>query len=212
MSKESKLPTYELYIEDGDLDGLTAMGFVDMPAIKENFVYFKEEDNKTNKYVMSEVDTEKKMVVGPAMLPNKKIIRQDMFGELYYVKFTPEIIEDLAHNFLKESKQHITTEQHEEAVKDIFMIESWIVRNESDQIYTEFGYDIKNVPIGSWCIMYKIENDDIIAKIKAGEINGFSIEAFLSEKLVNAHSDMERLIAKIEAHENKDELIALLSE
>ena len=45
-----------------------------------------------------------------------------MFGDLYYVTFTVELIEKLAHDFIKDSKQHLTTEQHENPVKYIYMV------------------------------------------------------------------------------------------
>lgn len=206
---EKKLPVYDLHIDDNDVDGITAMGFVDRPAIGENFLYFKDDKLKKD-YLMSELDTEQRIAVGPAMIPNKKIIRQDMFGDLYYVQFTPETIEDLAHNFLKESKQHITTEQHEAPLKGIYMIESWIVKNEQDKIFTEYGYDTDKVNLGSWCIMYKIDNDDTIDKIKSGEIAGFSIEGYLSEKLA-MKSEVEVLFDKIDQYDNKEELIELIN-
>lgn len=206
MTRKS-LPVYELYIDDNDLDGITAMGFVDNPAIQSDFVYFNEQG--INLYEMAQINEEQRIVVGPAMIPNKKIIRQDPNGELYYVQFTPETIEDLAHKYLKESKQHTTTEQHVDPVKDIYMIESWVVKNEQDKIFTEYGYSPETVHVGSWCIMYKIDNDDILTKIKSGEIRGFSIEGYLSEKL-DSHSQLEELYKRIDSYENKQELIDII--
>jgi len=206
MSKKA-IPVYELYIDDdNDLDGLTAMGFVDNPAIQANFLYFNKD---INKYVMSSINEEQRIVVGPAMIPNKKIIRQNVFGELYYAEFSEKTVEELAHNFLKESKQHITTEQHAKPLKGIYMIESWVTKNDQDKIYTEYGYSPEVVHIGSWCIMYKIDNEDTIAKIKSGEINGFSIEAYLSDKL-KVTSELEELFNRIDKYENKNELIELI--
>lgn len=203
------IPVYELYIDDIS-DGITAMGFVDRPAIEQDFIYFSNFNDIRNKYVMSTIDTEKQIVVGVAMIPNKKIIRQDMFGDLYYVQFSPETIEELAHKFLKESKQHITTEQHESPLNGIYMIESWIVKNAQDKIYTEYGYSIDKVKLGSWCTMYKIDNMDIIKKIKSGEINGFSIEAYLSDRLTS-HSQLDELFKRIEKYDNKQELIDIIT-
>ena len=203
-----KIDVYDLFISDENIEGLTAMGLVDNPAIQQNFLYFKNE-NIQNKYIMANVDSEKKMVVGPALIPEKKIIRQDYFGDLYYVKFNTDLVERLAHNFLKDSKQHLTTEQHENPIKGVYMVESWIAKNEQDKIYTEYNYSIEDVKLGSWCIMYKIENDDIINKIKAGEINGFSIEAFLSEK-ISAKSQVETLLEKVEKNEEKELIYNIL--
>lgn len=204
---KKSIPVYELYVGDNDLDGLTGMGFVDNPAIQANFIYFKNKD--INNYVMSSILEEKRIVVGPALIPNKKIIRQNSAGELYYAQFSEKTVEDLAHNFLKESKQHITTEQHAKPLKGIYMIESWIVKNEFDKIYTEYGYTIDKVKLGSWCIMYKIDNEDTINKIKNREINGFSIEAYLSDKLTTL-SSYDELMNRIDKYKNKEELIDIL--
>lgn len=201
------LPVYELYIADEDFDEITAIGFVDNPAIQADFVYFN--DQKINNYTMAEIIAEKKIVVGPAMIPNKKIIRQDPQGELYYVHFTAETIENLAHDFLTKSRQHLTTEQHVDPVNGLHMIESWTTKNEQDKIYTEYGYDPKVVQVGSWCIMYKIDNEDILAKIKSGEIRGFSIEGYLSEKL-ESHNQLDELLKRVENHPDKQEIIDIL--
>lgn len=207
---KEEIPVYELFILDEMVEGLTAMGFVNIPAIQQDFLYFNKNMKSFNKYNMSELDTEKRIVVGPAIIPDKKIIREDMFGDLYYVNFTVELVERLAHDFLKESNQHTATEQHEVPIKEVYMIESWIVKNENDKIFTEYGYDVKDVHIGTWCVMYKIDNDDIIDKIKSGEINGFSIEAFLSERLP-LQSMSEQLINKIDKLEDKQFIIDLLT-
>ena len=209
MSK--KIPTYELYIDDINIEGLTAVSLVDYPAIKQDFFYFKEEKFK-NKYELSEVDEEKRQILGVALIPDKEIIRQDMFGELYYVKFTPELVEELAHNFLKESKQHLVTEQHEVPAKDIYMIESYIIESEEDKAYSKYNYSIEDVPVGSWIVKYQLENEDIIEKIKSGEIKGFSIEAFLSEKIImNQSSIKEKLYKAFDEYKNKEELKTLLT-
>lgn len=204
---KKSIPVFELYVGDNDLDGLTGMGLVKDPAIQIDFIYFNKGIN--NNYIMSTVNTEKRIICGPAIIPNKKIIRQNSAGELYYAQFSEKTVEDLAHNFLKESKQHITTEQHTKPLKGIYMIESWIVKNEFDKIYTEYGYTIDKVKLGSWCIMYKIDNEDTINKIKNREINGFSIEAYLSDKLTTL-SSYDELMNRIDKYKNKEELIDIL--
>jgi hypothetical protein len=180
MKKE--IPIFELFIENIDIEGVTAISFVEFPAIKTDFKYFN--DTIVNKYTMSKTIDEKMIVVGPAIVPNKPFIRQNEYGELYYVKFTDQLVADLAHGYLKESKQHNTTEQHNSPAKNIFMIESWIVEDTNDKIYSKYNFTTNEVPIGSWCVMYKVDNLDIWNKIKNGQIKGFSIEAYLSEKLI----------------------------
>lgn len=204
------IPVYDLYIDDSnDIDGLTGMGFVEQPAIGVNFVLFNKSDKLNNSFIMSDINVEQRIVCGPSMIPDKKIIRQNSAGELYYAKFTVDEVKKAAHKFLKDSKQHVTTEQHKLPAPDLYMIESWITENEFDKIYTKYNYSPEEVKLGSWCIMYKIENDDILNKIKSGEINGFSIEAYLSDKLTTL-SSYDELMNRIDKYKNKEELIDIL--
>jgi len=43
-------------------------------------------------------------------------------------------------------------------------------------------YDL-NVPIGTWMVSMKVNNDDVWKKVKAGEVKGFSIEGYFADKL-----------------------------
>ncbi len=65
--------------EEGRL-GITAMGLVDMPAIEENWIAL-------SKVQLSAVNDERRMLYGPALIPDKEILRYDDKGEPYYVYF-----------------------------------------------------------------------------------------------------------------------------
>ena len=93
------------------------------------------------------------------------------------------------------------TEQHENPVNGVYLIYSWIVENEQDQIITKWGYD---VPVGTWCVAYKVMNEDIRRKIRNGEIRGVSIEAFMTEKYDTLGRDNHDLIEII--NQLKEEL------
>ena len=55
--------------EEGRL-GITAMGLVDMPAIEENWIAL-------SKMQLAKVDEERRMLYGPALIPDKEILRYD---------------------------------------------------------------------------------------------------------------------------------------
>ena len=59
---------YELVLEDEE-DGVFATSFVDTPAIERDFVFFGKEIN------FQSVSDEKRLVAGPLLIPNKKILR-----------------------------------------------------------------------------------------------------------------------------------------
>lgn len=205
--EKKELPVYELVIDDIDRDGLSAVGLVEYPAIEIDFVLFNK--TKSSRFIKAAVDSDKRLIAGPALIPNKLIYRVDMFGTEYNNVFSKETVKDLAYEYLIEGLQHSTTEQHETPVKGIKMVESWIVGDASDKIYS-FGYTPEQIPSGSWCVIYKVFNDDILEKIKNKEINGFSIEGFLSDKLIkNSSFTIDDILDNIN-DDNKDEIIEML--
>jgi hypothetical protein len=172
-----KLEEVELINNDED-DGITAMSFVEFPAIEKQMVYFGE--NRTNFSFGKEVE-EQGIIVSPALIADKRIYRYDpISNEEYYVYFSEQTIRQLSQKFLMSNNFQNNTEQHEEQVEGISLIYSWIVENQDDQLMSKYGF--KDVPNGSWAVAYKIDNQAIRDKIKSGEISGLSIEAFLTEK------------------------------
>ena len=55
--------------EEALLSGIEAISIVDRPAIQENFITLKEQPKVT----LAEVDKEKRILMGPALIPNKNI-------------------------------------------------------------------------------------------------------------------------------------------
>jgi len=189
---KKQLKEIELIV-DCEEDGLSAMGFVDYPAIEKQLVYFG--DDRTNFTFGKEVE-EQGIIVSPALIADKRIFRFDPeTNEEYYVYFTEETIRELSQNFLKSGNHMNNTEQHEREIEGVHLIYSWIVENQDDQLMSKYGF--KDIPNGSWAVAYKIENEDIKAKIKSGEIGGISIEAFLTEKYDKHFSKDEDMIQKI---------------
>jgi hypothetical protein len=142
-------------------------------------VYFNKDKN--NFSFGKVIDKEEGIIASPALIAEKRIYRYDPeTNEEFYVYFTKETIKKLSQNFLKTGNHINATEEHINPIKGVHLIYSWIVENEQDQIITKYGF--KDIPVGSWCVMYKIENDELKEKIKSGEITGLSIEAWLSHK------------------------------
>jgi len=175
--KMKKLKEVELIVEDMN-DMISAMSFVDHPAIEKDLVYFG--TNKSN-YVLAKVDKEEGIIISPALIPDKRIYRYDaQTNEEYYVFFSRETVRKLSMNFLKSGNHINATEQHINPINGVYMIYSWLVENQHDPIITKYGF--KDIPDGTWVVSYKIENEEIKSKIKSGEISGLSIEAWLTSK------------------------------
>lgn len=161
----------ELLIDEDEKAVLEYVSIVDHPAIERDFIYFSKKDGLKFK-----VDNEeKRIVVGPAMIPYMNIPRMDEFtGEVYAVYFTPETISKAAELFLKMDRASSQNTNHERnATKDVYMMESWIKEFKSDKS-SEYGFS--DLPVGTWFVKMKILDDKIWEQIKKGEFKGFSIE------------------------------------
>ena len=87
---------YELVIEDDNVDEVFAISLVESPAIESDFVFFDKEE-----VMFASVDNEKKMLIGPILIPDKKILRIDGEGKPYHVFFSKDTVAKLAQNYLK---------------------------------------------------------------------------------------------------------------
>jgi hypothetical protein len=124
-------------------------------------------------------DDDKMIVTGPAMIPRQLIARKDEMGNVFHVYFSRETIETIARKFLADNNSHNTDVNHDGAVtQENTLLESWIVEDPKMDKSTAIGFD---VPEGTWMTSMKINNKDTWNKIKAGELNGFSVEGSFLE-------------------------------
>ena len=182
-----KLPLYEVTV-DSDV---YAISLVDEPAIEVNYVHLAKQNPKKVVFLEDEAK-EKHMVVGPVLIPDMPIYRnQD--GEEFYIQFSKESIEKLAYNYIKQGYNMSSfTAQHQYPVNEVSIVESWLKTTENDKS-NDLGFDC---PIGTWFVAVKVNNLDVWEDIKDGKMNGFSVEAFVSLD--------ELKLNKIKRNENKD--------
>jgi hypothetical protein len=136
------------------------------------------EREKMSKQVL-QTDDEKKIVLGPAMIPNLKIVRKDEFGYPYYVYFSAETIRKINEKYMMNKYTDNNDENHDgKAVKDVYVIESWIKEDENDK---SGKYGFQDLPVGTWFVSMKVNNPDTWKKIKNKELNGFSVSGFFEE-------------------------------
>ena len=114
------------------------------------------------------------IVSGPAMIPNQLIPRRDKGGNLFHVYFGKETVKKIAEEFLKKNLAHNTDINHNEMVtEENTLLESWIVEDPERDKSAALGYE--KLPVGTWFVSYRINNPETWAKIKSGELNGFSV-------------------------------------
>ena len=173
--KETKI--VELVIADDSQElAIDAISLVSSPAIEQDFVFFGKEKNNLT---FAKVDEEKRMLVSPALIPNKQIFRYDPNTDSeYYVFFSKSTVRKASELYLKHNNHHKATHEHNERVSGVLTVESWIKEGDSDKSKM-YGYDLPN---GTWFVKMKITNDDLWQKIKAGELKGLSIEGYFTNK------------------------------
>lgn len=178
---------YELTIEDNQ-DEIFAISLVENPAIESDFVYFKNEKTEIR---FATIDNDQHMLVGPILIPDKKIIRVEADGEPYEVFFTKDTVKRLAQNYLAKKYTDQATLEHDSKIKGVTLVESWIKDGQFDKS-NNYGL---NLPKGTWVGMFKIDDPKIWSDyIKTGKVKGFSIEGLFSHKLVKA--SLEDLLQK----------------
>jgi len=168
----------ELIIEEDNQElAIDAISLVTEPAIEQDFVYFGKEKNNLT---LAKIDEEKRMVVSPALIPNKQIFRYDPNTDSeYYVYFSPETVRKASELYLKHNNHHKATYQHKDRVSGVLTVESWIKEGEQDKS-TMYGFDL---PVGTWFVKMRIDNNELWNKIKEGELKGLSIEGYFVDKM-----------------------------
>lgn len=134
------------------------------------------------------MDEEKRIVYGPVLIPDEKIIRHN--GDYkYFITFSADTIRAAQLNFSKKGLYNVVDEEHNFAPQPgIFMIESFLIDRTAGIAPTEWP----DLPDSTWMAKYKVENDDIWAKIKDGTFRGFSIAGRFNFSPAEAETEMSR--------------------
>jgi hypothetical protein len=172
----------ELVIEK-DLDGIEAVSLVDAPAIEENFIAL----NKEYRMDLAEVDSDKRILMGAALVPNKQIYRRNGKDE-FYVFFSEATVKQASELFLKNGNQSNATLEHKNKFEGATVVESWIIDNPEMDKSKAYGFDL---PKGTWMISMKIEDEKVWKEVKEGKYKGFSIEGYFADKLEMAIANKE---------------------
>ena len=182
----------ELFIDENDeVSGIEAISVVENPAIESDFVALKNQEFK-----LAEVDAEKRILMGAALIPNKPIYRKNGEQE-YYIYFSKATVRKASELFFIRGNQNNSTLEHQISLQGLTAVESWIVESEQDKSRM-YGLD---VPIGTWMVSMKVNNDQVWKQVKAGEVKGFSIEGYFADKMQRPNEPIEDQLKKIEEEE-----------
>jgi len=167
----------ELVIDEEALySGIEAISIVDRPAIEENFIAL----SKEHKIELAEVDKEKRILMGAALVPNKNIYRQSE-DEEYYIYFSEDTVRKAAELFLMRGNQNKSTLEHEAELNGLSVVESWIIEDDVHDKSRKYSMDL---PVGTWMVSMKVNNDEVWNDyVKTGKVSGFSIEGYFTDKI-----------------------------
>ena len=162
--------------EENESLAIDCISLVSEPAIEENLIFMSKAKNNLT---LAKIDTDKREIISPALIPNKNIYRVDENGDDYYVYFSKDTVKNCAYSFLKNNNHHKATYQHQERVSGVLTVESWIIEDPKMDKANLYGFQLKK---GTWMVKMKIENDDLWQKVKSGDIKGLSIEGYFTSK------------------------------
>ena len=191
----------ELIIDEKDENsGIEAISIVHTGAIESDFIALNKDQ-----IMLAEVDKEKRLLMGAALIPNKQIYRKnDKTGDEYYIYFSKDTVRKASELFFKRSNHKNATYEHKQPIKGTTIVESWIVESEKDKS-RHYGL---NVPAGTWMVSMKIDDDDLYAKAKSGEVKGFSIEGYFADRYDMSKEDSFEDLQKQMVVEELKELLS----
>ena len=165
----------ELIIDETDeQSGIEAISLVEQPAIESNFVALNKQE-----VLLKEIDEDKRILMGPALIPDKSIYRRNDDGQEYYIYFSQNTVRKASELFFKKSNHRNATFEHKDKINGVTFVESWIVENKDKDKTALYGMD---VPVGTWMVSAKIDDEELYQKAKSGEVKGFSIEGYFADK------------------------------
>jgi hypothetical protein len=196
----------ELVLDEKDFQsGINAVSVVESPAIEENFVALAKHEVE-----LKEIDTEKRILMGAALIPNKKIYRRNYEDE-FYIYFSEDTVRKAMELFFKKGNQNNATYEHKDAIKGMSVVESWLIEDEKMDKSQLYGFSL---PKGTWMISMKVDNDEVWQDVKDGKVKGFSIEGYFADKMPDSpreeqekHSIIEQLknLLKLESYSDYPE-------
>jgi len=164
----------ELVLDEEQDNFIEAISVVEHPAIESDFVALKSQEFK-----FAEADKERKILIGPILIPNKPIFRKNG-DEEYYIYFSRETVRKSSQLYLKQGNLGNSKLEHSNTLDGLTLVESWLVEDKKNDKSNMYGMDL---PLGTWVGAIKVDNDNLWNDyVKTGKVKGFSIEGYFADK------------------------------
>ena len=179
--------TYEMLLENELTDGVFTVSIVDSPAIERDFILLNKEKDRIEIKLDKISDNDRHVLTGPALVPNIIIPRKG-----HNITFSDETIRKISENFIMSNNKDRVNIQHSININKAFLIETWIVEDETNDKAYALGYTKEEVPAGTWMVSFKIKDNILWDEyLKSGFLKGFSIEGVFTQKEVHTHEHTE---------------------
>ena len=191
----------DLDFDEMDLEsGVFAISVVNNPAMMSSFITLSDETAQMN---LAAIDDKKMLLMGAVMIPDKVIPRANGTQ----IRFSKEVIRKSSEVFFKRGYHTQSTLEHnqDEKLEGMTVVESWIIEDSSKDKSSLYGLDL---PIGTWMVAVKCDNDEVYEMAKQGMINGFSLEGVFGKRTISeeidsySNEELEALSALCEVAEN----------
>jgi hypothetical protein len=167
-------------------------------------------ESRINREEMQKANDDKMELFGPVLIPDLPIYRHsETMGE-YEIVFKKEDIKEIAMNFMRSGYQNNVNLDHSEKMADSFVFESFV----SDDM-TPNPKPFEQLPLGTWFVKMKVNNEKLWSEIKSGKRNGFSIEGifeYMVEEFERAHTKTENRTTKTITEKEKTNLEKMIKD
>lgn len=202
---EKKLPIYYASINE-DLNGLELkqqgiqnIALVDSPAMLTEWLMFSEQKPYEFKMALQE---EQKIVTAPVIIAElpiyRKIVNESGVEEEFYVVYKKETNMQILQKYMLDGNQKKVKLTHDttDLSKGVFVFEIFM-SDASRGISAPKGFE--SLSDGTIYCSMKVNNDAIWNEIKAGKVNGISLEGFfdLEKEIDLTEQQIESIINEL---------------
>lgn len=168
------LPEFYITIDEDDPKaGIQFVSLVIDPAIEIKGMYFSKEELQPMEFKPIK---EQMKIVGPAMIPEKRILRRDPDGREYNVVFTETEIKKLMKKFNRNNNNKAINVDHTNKLANSYIEQNWIVEDPTYDKSKLYGYTLAP---GTWFLEIKVEDQEFWEECKELGRYSFSIEGLL---------------------------------
>lgn len=167
----------QIYYEDYADDEVRRVGFVPRVVAR-----LDDEDATTLNAFLSK--DEKMQVCAPLLIPDKDVFRNDDKIGRYNIRFSADTIKDIREVALSSgvvNRADLFKNTHEGDIAPSYILEEWIIEDENDIAYTEYGFKASRVPVGSWMVLSQVTDKEFWKhEVKLNKKHAYSIEAIIN--------------------------------